>query len=128
MFRVIDDIREKLAEKGIVAEDMYIEKVADKVMSALIGNGYWEIIDQAIDEYPFPPSLTIEDIKNGHEYRIRKLNGIKPRLQGQKVVVKGVYLQAGEIVVEVQTGHYKGTLFKLYPSDLEKLSEGSAQA
>lgn len=123
MMDIKNDIIEKLNEKGFAADNETVDMVMTNFKNALFLNGYWEILEQTIDDSePKRKVLTIEQLKVGKEYKILPVSHIKTSLQNKKVKIEKTENTGSlfPVVVTVLEGRLKGSSVSI---DVEALSE-----
>lgn len=120
------DIEEKLAEKGYIADINTVDLVLEKFTNALIMNGYWDILDQTIEESDIRKlDVTFNTVLVGKEYIVIAASYIKSSLHNKKVrVLEKMEEPVGTLLVEVLEGHMKGKKVGIEPENLKKAMNG----
>lgn len=123
MMDMKNDIIEKLNEKGFTADNETVDMVMKNFENALILNGYWDILEQTIEESePKRKVLTNEQLRVGKEYKILPVSHIKTTLQNKKVKIEKIENEGSvfPVVVNVLEGRMKGSTVSV---DVESLAE-----
>ena len=112
---IVNDIVDKLNEKGYVSDEKNVEKVLRNFYEALVSSGYWDILDKTIEKSELmKPEVNLENIEIGKKYRIKPVVYMKKSLYNKRVRVEEVkrgetgYQIIAPVLVTVLEGRYKG--------------------
>ncbi|MED2737123.1 hypothetical protein [Bacillus toyonensis] len=107
MLNIRDAVIEKLIEKGFSLDEITVNRVIKSFSDELIENEFYEILEQVIELSDLEKSIyTIENIELGKLYELLPIDGMKPSLHHQKVMVLEKLDQT--MKVQVATGQMRG--------------------